>query len=62
MKDNLKLIKVDSLNKKELKSIEGGGKTWKWLGEITGDIISAIEDSWENWSENCAYNAGMAKC
>ncbi|MCK5538547.1 MAG: hypothetical protein KAH68_07725 [Draconibacterium sp.] len=43
MKNYSKTIKIKPLAEAELKSIEGGGEIWTWLGETVAHIENTIE-------------------
>jgi hypothetical protein len=62
MKISKKNPGTEILSKASLLNVNGGGETWIWIGKVCGNIKNAVQDMWENWSDNCAYNAGMAKC
>ncbi len=62
MEKKVENMKIELLTKESLTKVNGGGEWWVWLGETVGNVQNAIEDAWENWKEDCAYNAGMAKC
>jgi hypothetical protein len=61
MERKVKNMKIELLTKESLTKVNGGGEWWVWLGKTVGNVQNAIEDAWEGWKEDCAYNAGMAK-
>lgn len=50
MKLNNENLNVHELSTKELQSIYGGGKGWKWLGQVVGQIKNVGEAIWDGMS------------
>ncbi|MBW6536272.1 MAG: hypothetical protein K0B11_14785 [Mariniphaga sp.] len=43
MESNIHRNKILLLKDKELKTINGGGEVWKWLGKLTGYVKNGAE-------------------
>lgn len=47
MESNISKSRILLLSNKELKTINGGGEVWKWLGKLTGYVKNGAESTAE---------------
>jgi bacteriocin-like protein len=47
MESNISKSRILLLSNKELKTINGGGEVWKWLGKLTGYVKNGVESAVE---------------
>lgn len=50
------------LDEEDLKDVTGGSEFSEAFVRLFGYLSVKVEDAWKLWCEDCAYNAGMAKC
>ncbi len=54
-----KQLGIEYLGEDELRSINGGGPVWEFLGKVVGTTKNVIQDAWEAWVRGNEYYPGM---